>query len=72
LWSLAGVLLSYMLSCLLHKPVAGLSDLSSIKINIKMYIGLLEEPPTNDKLETKLKWMQVLIAPGSMGRLAWA
>jgi len=76
-WSLGGLLASYMLSSLLHRPVAGLSDLSSMKINIKMYIGLLEEPPTNDKLETKLKWMQVLVAaaasaamPGRVGMRA--
>jgi len=59
LWSLGGLLVSYVVSSLLHKHVAGLSDLSRLKIAIKMYIGLLEEPPTNCILETKLRWLQV-------------
>jgi len=59
LWSFGGLLVSYVLSSLLHKHVAGLSDLNKIKIAIKMYVGLMEEPPTNGMLETKLRWLQV-------------
>ena len=57
-WCVAAMLVAYTTSCALNPVVKNLSDLSPMKIAIKTYIGLMEEPPTNTVFESKICWIQ--------------
>ena len=57
-WCVAAMLVAYTISCALNPLVKNLSDLSPMKIAIKTYIGLMEEPPTNTVFESKICWIQ--------------